>query len=141
MPIQAVLLPVFVLVALTFGLLIWMGSLRISSIRRGETRIADIALGQQNWPPGVTQVTNAFHNQLQMPCLFYVLTVFALMAKLADLTFVVMAWIFVLARLTHAYIFVTTNDVPARFWAYMLGTAILVLMWLIFAVRLLSAHW
>jgi len=139
MPIQAVLLPVFVLVALTFVLLFWMGSLRISSIRRGETRIRDIALDQRNWPSGVTKVANAFRNQLEMPFLFYVLTVFALMAKLADVPFVVMAWLFVLTRLAHAYIFVTTNDVPARFWAYLAGTAILALMWLIFAVRVLSA--
>ena len=141
MPIQAVLLPVFVLIALTFVLFLWMGSLRVSSTRRGETKVRDIALGQSNWPPRVTQVANAFHNQLEMPIVFYVLTIFALMTKLADLPFLAMAWGFVLTRLVHAYIFVTTNRVSHRFSAYLVGTVILVLMWLIFALRVLSAPW
>ena len=50
MTIQMVLLPVFVQVALTFGLLFWMAWVRTGSISRGETKMRDIALGQAAWP-------------------------------------------------------------------------------------------
>src|ERR1044072_5726910 len=104
MTIQMVLLPVFVQVALTFALLVWMASLRTSSIARGETKTRDPALGQPAWPEQPTKISNCFNSQFQRPVLFYVLVIFALMTKLADLLFVGMAWLFVLLRLAHAYI-------------------------------------
>ena len=137
MNIQMVLLPVFVQVALTFALLVWMASVRTGSVSRGETRIRDIALGQPGWPEQPTKVSNCFNSQLQLPLLFYVLVVFALMTKLADLLFVVMAWLFVLLRLAHAYIHTTSNHVPTRFKVFAAGMLVLLVMWIIFAVRVL----
>ena len=46
-----------------------------------------------------------------------------------------MAWIFVLARLAHAYIHTTSNHVPTRFNVFAVGVLVLLLMWIIFAVR------
>src|SRR5258708_5532639 len=104
MTIQMVLLPVFVQVALTFGLLLWMAYTRRSSLTRGELKIRDIPLGESAWPPKAMQASNCFDNQFQLPLLFYVLVILAWITKQADLIFVVMAWIFVLSRLAHAYI-------------------------------------
>jgi len=139
MSIQAVLLPVFVQVALTFALMLAMARLRVAAVKRGDPKVKDIALRQPNWPPHVTQVANAYHNQLELPLLFYVLTIFAYLTKLADLLFVVMAWLFVLSRLAHAYVFVTDNNVPRRFRTFAAGVFILLAMWIIFAVRVLLA--
>jgi hypothetical protein len=137
MSIPAVLLPVFVLIALTFALNTWMGYLRTSSVRRGEVKIRDIALGERNWTKQTQQVNNAFHNQFELPVLFYVLVVLALFTRQADLLFVAMSWIFVAMRLLHAYIMVTTNHVPRRAQVHFIGFVVLVLMWIIFAVRIL----
>ena len=139
MTVQMVLLPVFVQVALTFALLIWMGRARISSVRRGETKVRDIALRQPAWPAQATQISNCFDSQLQLPLLFYVLVILAWVTRQADLIFVVMAWIFVLARLAHAYIHTTSNHVPTRFWVFAVGMLVLLLMWIIFAIRILIA--
>jgi len=139
MSIPAVLLPVFIQVALMFALLTWMGYLRTSSVRRGEVKIRDIALGERNWTKQTQQVSNAFHNQFELPVLFYLLVIFALITRQADLLFVAMSWIFVVLRLAHAYIMVTTNHVPRRAQVLFIGFAVLVLMWLIFAVRILLA--
>jgi hypothetical protein len=137
MNIQMVLLPVFVQVALTFALLFWMASARTRSVVRGETKIRDTALGQPAWPEQPTKISNCFNSQLQLPVLFYVLVIFALMTKLADLLFVVMAWLFVLLRLAHAYIHTTSNHVPTRFKVFAAGMLVLLVMWIIFAVRVL----
>ena len=137
MTIQMVLLPVFVQVALTFGLLIWMASARTASVTRGETKLRDIALGQSAWPAKPTQISNCYDSQFQIPLLFYVLVVLAWMTKQADLIFVVMAWIFVLSRLAHAYIHTGSNHVPTRFRVFAVGMIVLLLMWIVFAVRIL----
>jgi hypothetical protein len=139
MTVQAILAPLFVLVALTFALLIWMGALRVAAARRGEVHVRDTALGQPNWPPRVQQISNCFDNQFQLPMLFYVLTILALFLRKADLLFVVMAWIFVLLRVVHAAIHVTSNRVGYRFQAFAAGAVVLLLMWIIFAVRVYAS--
>jgi hypothetical protein len=137
MTIQMVLLPVFVQVALTLVLIFWMAFERTGSVRRGETRIRDIALRQPAWPERATKVSNCFDSQFQLPLLLYVLVILAWITRQADLIFVVMAWIFVLSRLAHAYVHTTSNHVPTRFRAYAVGLIVLTLMWIIFAVRIL----
>jgi hypothetical protein len=137
MSIQAVLLPLFVQVALTFALMFWMAFSRIGAIKRKETKMADVALGQLNWPPRVQQVSNSYHSQFQLPVLFYVLTILVIVTHHADFVFVVMAWLFVLTRLLHAYIHTGSNLVRHRFNAFAVGVMILLAMWLIFAVRIL----
>src|SRR5215471_12324654 len=104
MSIQAVLLPLFVQVALTFVLLFWTGYLRSNLLKTAAVKPQDVALREPNWPPRVAQICNAYQNQLEVPVLFYVLTILAWVTRHADLLFVVMAWIFVALRLVHAYI-------------------------------------
>ena len=137
MSIQAVLLPLFVEVVLTFVLLYWMAYNRTSLLRAGEIKSRDVALREPNWPPRLTQISNAFHNQLELPLLFYVLTILALMTRHADLLFVMLAWIFVVSRLVHAYIHVTSNDVRQRGPLFGLGALVLTIMWAIFMIRIL----
>jgi hypothetical protein len=139
MSYATILLPVFVLIFLTFGLLFWMGATRVGSLKRGETRIPDIALGQPNWPARAQQIHNSYANQFQLPVLFYILTILAMFTRQADYLFVVMAWLFVLARIAHVYIHTTSNYVRHRFNAFLVGAVILLAMWIIFAVRILLA--
>lgn len=137
MSIQMVLLPLFVQVALTFVLWIWMAYYRVTLVRSGQVNPRDVALRQPNWPPRVLQVINAAHNQLEIPILFYVLTILAMFTHKDDLLFVVLAWIFVLSRLGHAYIHVTSNRVSVRGPVFGLGLAVLIIMWIIFATRIM----
>ena len=137
MSIQAVLLPVFVLVGVTFVLLFWMGSARVSAIRRGQVRVRDIALGQPAWPERETQIANCFHNQFQLPVLFYLLVLLALVIRKADLLFLLLSWLFVLLRLGHAWIHVTSNHVPTRFYWYLAGAVVLLVSWIVFVVEIL----
>jgi hypothetical protein len=139
MTVDAILLPLFVQIGLTFFLLFWMGSVRVGALRRREVAIRDIALGQPAWPERPTQIANAFHNQLQLPVLFYVLVILALFTRKTDTLFVVLAWMFVTTRLVHAGIHVTGNDVRQRFFAFLVGAIILLVMWIIFALRIFFA--
>jgi hypothetical protein len=139
MSIQAVLLPLFVEVLLTFGVMFGMMHFRTSTLRRGETRFEEIALREPNWPPRATQFAYAFANQFELPVLFYVLTILEIITRSADLLFVVLAWIFVATRLLQAMIHVTTNNVRLRGAFYGVGAIILVIMWVIYIVRIVIA--
>jgi hypothetical protein len=69
--------------------------------------------------------------------LFYVLTVLAMATRHADLIFVVMAWMFVLTRLVHAFEHTTSNVVIRRGGWYAIGAIVLIVMWAIFIVRIM----
>ena len=138
MNIRFVLLPLFVEVLLTFGLFFWMAWHRTSSIRRRTVRMRDIALREPNWPPHVLKVANAAHNQLELPMLFYVLTILAILTRHADVVFVVLAWVFVVSRLAHAYVHTTSNDVRKRGPLFGIGLLVLLIMWVIFMIRIVN---
>jgi hypothetical protein len=139
MTIQMVLLPVFVLVAMTFALLFWTARSRTASIKSGETKMRDIALGQANWPAQQTQIANSYNSQFQLPLLFYVVVILAWITKTTDVVFVVLEWVFVLLRLVHAYVHTTTNYVPRRFMVFAAGLFVLIVMWVWFGVKLFAA--
>jgi len=132
MSVAAVLAPVFVQIALTFGLLLWLGAVRLRALREKELHIRDVERGESRWPAPVTQIQNAYENQFELPVLFYVLVGLALVAGHATTTLVVLSWLFVVCRLGHALIHTTTNNVPPRFFAYCAGLAVLMVMWIWF---------
>ena len=84
----AILYPVFVLIGLTFLLQMWMARERSGALQRGDVKVPDVALGQRAWPDRPTQIANSFHNQLEMPVLFYVLAAFAMITSRVDIVLV-----------------------------------------------------
>jgi hypothetical protein len=137
MSLRAVLLPLFVEVALTLGLLLWLAVLRRDDLVSGAVKPSQIALRERHWPRRTLQVGNAFSNQFELPLLFYLLAVLEIITRHADLLFVVLAWVFVLTRLVHAFIHTTSNRVTQRGAIYGVGVFVLIVMWLIFMVRIL----
>jgi hypothetical protein len=122
MSVQFVLLPVFVLVGLTFALLLGMATARSRALSGRE---------------GATQLELCFSDQFELPLLFYVLIALALPLRHADLFIVLMSWVFVVTRFAHAGIFVTSNNVRQRGLAWFAGVLVLFAMWLYFALRIL----
>lgn len=137
--VQMVLLPVFVLVALTFALLLGTFYSRRQTLLSRETRVKDIVLGQPNWPTRVTQIGNCYNNQFQLPLLFYALIALALPLRHADLVIVLLSWVFVVTRLAHAGVFVTSNNILHRSTSWLAGALVLLAMWIYFALRILLA--
>jgi hypothetical protein len=137
MSIPSILLPLFVEVALTFGLLLWLGVRRRDDLLNGTTRVSQIALREPNWSPRTLQAAYSFSNQFELPVLFYVLTVLEIITRHADFIFIVLAWIFVLSRLGQAFVHVTSNRVRLRGMVYGIGALALIVAWIIFAVRIL----
>ena len=137
MSIQSVLLPLFVEVLLTFVLLYRMAYLRTRAVRTGEVKMRDIALREPKWPARNRQVQNAYLNQLELPILFYALTILSIVLRHADLLIVLLAWVFVALRCLQAFVHVTDNDVRRRGPLFLAGALALAVMWAVFALRIL----
>jgi hypothetical protein len=137
MSIQAILMPLFAQVALTFVLLFWMGALRYRALKVGEVDPEKVRLREPNWPARVLQIANAYHNQLELPVLFYIVMLLAMLTKTLDVVVYVLAWMFVLARIAHAYVHVTSNRLDRRTGVFGIGAIALLLMWVIVVARIL----
>jgi hypothetical protein len=139
MSVQAVLAPVFALVLLAFVLLFWMGRVRLTAVRAGEVKTSRASPRTFEWPGRTQQVSDCFHNQLELPPLFYALVPLAMLTHKADLLFVVLAWIFVATRWAHAFEHTHANRIRLRYPLFAAGVVILAAMWAIFALRVLAS--
>jgi hypothetical protein len=114
-----------------------MGGLRYRAISTGQVEPEKVRLREPNWPPRVIQIANAYHNQLELPVLFYIVMLLAMITKTLDVVIYVLAWMFVLARVAHAYIHVTSNRLDRRTGVFGVGAIALLLMWVIVFARIL----
>jgi hypothetical protein len=71
--------------------------------------------------------------------LFYVVVTLAWVTRQADVIFVVLEWLFVLLRIGHAYVHTTSNHVPTRFKVFAVGVFVLLIMWIYFVFKILTA--
>ena len=137
MTVQAILLPLFVEVVLTFVLLFCLAPMRTRDFGSGAVRPQDVALREPNWPKKTQQFAYSFSNQFELPVLFYVLTILEYITHLAGIVFVVLAWIFVIFRILHAYVHVTNNVVRLRGSLFAISAVVLAIMWVIYIVQVL----
>lgn len=115
MTVQMVLLPVFVLVGLTFALLLMTRGR--AAAKEGSPGIAGDLFG--------------------LPTLFYVLIALARPLNQVDYVILMLSWVFVITQFAHAGIFLTSNDSRQRGLAWYAGVLVLFAMWLYFALKLL----
>jgi hypothetical protein len=136
--LQIILLPLFVEVILTFVLLFWMAPLRARDFSSGATRPENVALREPAWSKRTLQVGYSFANQFELPVLFYVLTILVYVTHQATVVFVALAWVFVIFRLLHAYVHVTSNVVRLRGSFYGIAAIALAINWAIYIIEVLT---
>lgn len=134
----SLLYPVFVQVLLTFLLQMWMGRERLAAFRDKTVQRGEHAGVKPIWPERAGVVSNAFHNQLEMPMLFYAVVAFALIAGAADGFMLALAWAFAISRLVHAAIYTTYNKIEHRFLVYLFGSTVVWSMWALLALRVMT---
>jgi hypothetical protein len=135
MSLFTVLLPLLVQVALTFVLLFWLQVARRNAVTRGEIKFAGAGI---MWPQRVSRLDQAYTSQTELPVLFYLLVVLALMARRADYLFVALAWVFVAFRFVHAYCILFEDGPARRFFAFLIGAVVLAALWVLFVIALVA---
>ena len=139
MPRSAILLPCLALVGLIAVVWVRMFVERVGEMR--ERRIASQALATSRQMADRLQRTQAadnFHNLFEIPVLFFALCLALYVTQTVTAAMVAGAWSFVALRVLHSLIQCTYNRVDHRFTVYVLGTALLFVMWGAFGVRLIA---
>jgi hypothetical protein len=129
---NALLLPVFVQVALTFVLLFSLAGVRARAGKSDPALTQKAAIDTSIYPDKARQVANCFDNQFQLPILFYVVVGFTILTAMEDslLMFMIsLAWVFVGTRIVHAFIHTGGNKVIPRFLVFLVSTFALMAMW------------
>ncbi|MFC7052809.1 MAPEG family protein [Hansschlegelia quercus] len=139
MTLPAVLAPVFAQALLTFVLLFWMGGVRTKAVRAKAVEVRPGSQRNYGWPAKAQQVSDAYHNQFELPVLFFALVPLVIITRKADFLFVLLAWVFVVLRWLHAFEHTSKNRLRIRFGLFAAGAIVLLIMWAVFAVRILLA--
>ena len=128
------IIPVFFQVMLTFGILFTLGILRYRSVSNRTVHPKDYVLmtGQDQWPVMIQRLGRSFHNQLEVPMLFYLLVVLMLVTEVEDSLLLNLAWLYVGLRYLHALIHIVYNKVIHRFTVFIISCGVLVAMWVLF---------
>ncbi len=134
----AIMKPVLVQAALTFVLLFWMAKERLGAFRAGKVVVTDPGV-RPTWTGRAGAVSNAFHNQFEMPMLFFAAVAFALITQSVTPELTMLAWAYVAFRIVHAGIHTTYNKIPHRFLAYLASNMVLIAIWVLLGCRTLSA--
>lgn len=135
MTFQPILLPVFVLVLLTFFVAVVMARRRFRYYReqrlhpqKTASRSSMNELMEDNRAP------DHFMNLFEMPVLFYLAVVVSMLTQNQSYWLLGLAWLYVVCRIAHAYIHCTYNNVFHRFKAFISGFFTLLAMWLVLMI-------
>jgi hypothetical protein len=116
-----------------------LGVRKTRALKTDKVDMKETALDNDAWPGYVLMVSNNIRNQFQVPVLFYVLCFMFYILDAVTVLALSLAWAFVVSRIIHAYIHMSSNFVPARFSVFTIGFVIMVLMTILAASTLMSA--
>ncbi len=138
MPANAILLPVFGMVLLTFVVWLQMYFVRLTQARKNRITIDDLTPFNRNLPRAFITSGDNLRNLFELPVLFYLAAVLLLILHIDDVIYVWLGWAFLALRGVHSFIHTTYNRVSHRFAVYFLSSLVLWAMWLRLALQVFS---
>src|ERR1700675_3070378 len=118
----ALIQPVVALVVLTAIVLLMTVVYRNVALIRGAASARYFRIFTADMPAEwVERPTRTYMNLLELPVLFYVVCLLMLTTGRFDAVQVSLAWVFVITRYVHAFIYIGFNHVPLRFTAFLTG--------------------
>jgi hypothetical protein len=140
MSFNPILLPLLTMVFLTFAVWIYLFALRIPETKRlkiDPDELRDRAEAHQILTVSAA-ASNNLKNLFEMPVLFYLAAMLAMLLLIQDVLLVWLAWGFVIVRIAHSLIQCTYNRVMHRFTAYMISCIFLLVLWIRLASYILA---
>ena len=137
----AILWPTFALVALIILVWFWLTVERGRHIKRKPPTGEDFATGEAalRYFTPVEMPANNFRNLFEMPVLYFAIVPLLMITHQGNHVQVALAWAFVLLRAVHSFIHIVVRKVMIRAPVYWLGSAVLMAMWIGFAVDIAHA--
>jgi len=137
---EAIFAPMIAFTLLVF--LVWMqlGFVRISGGRRGVISREYMRLGSGPEPPeSVVGIHRHFSNLFEVPVLFYAVCIALFVTRTVDELAISLAWFFVLARVVHTALVLSTNRPRQRVIPYVLSSLAVFGLWLLLGLRVFLA--
>lgn len=131
----AIFWPVVAQALLTVAIYILVSVRRVRAVRTGKANASDFRIPHIEPEPSATAARN-LANQFELPVLFYVVCISLYVTGGATQAAVALAWAFVVARIVHALVHVTTNRLRHRRPLFISGVFINAAQWLMLAVHL-----
>ena len=140
MQFVGILLPTFALVALVFIVWLVLFVQRFGHIKRNPPRKEDFDTGEaaMRYFGPVEMPANNLRNLFEMPVLFFALVPLLMITHHANHLQVLLAWIYVVLRVLHSFIHIVVRRVQTRFMVYLLSCIVLSVMWIGFAIDIMS---
>ncbi len=137
---EQIFFPIIGMAFLTLTIGLRMLKLRIKAVKEGAINPAYFRLNRGGkLPEYLAKSTQHYDNLFEMPILFYVVVVLVYVTGHVDPIYLVSAWLFLIARVVHAVIHVTYNNVQHRRNAFLMGTLVLYGIWGRLFFQLLSS--
>ncbi|MFC1720589.1 MAPEG family protein [Pseudomonadota bacterium] len=132
MSFNPILMPLLAMVSLTFLVWVYLYALRIPEIKLRKINLDDLRDRAEAHKLLTTSAaaSNNLKNLFEMPILFYVAVMLAVLLLIQDALLVRLAWGFVIMRVIHSAVHCSYNRVMHRFLAYFISCLFLLLLWL-----------
>ncbi len=131
-------LPMAAMMTLTLAVWIYLFIQRVGYMSANDLDVELLKApvdAQKLIPPEASSASNNFKNLLEMPVLFYVISLYLTVFGQVDGLHVLCAWLFVALRVVHSLIHCSYNRVMHRFIAYLLSS---IAVWVMVARGLLA---
>lgn len=133
---EAVLVPMSVLALWTGCMVFMVGFSRIRAVKAGRVRRGAFRLGESpEVPEDVTVWNRNLMNLLEMPLLFYVVSIAFYVTHHVNPRVVTLAWVYLALRLAHSLVHVTSNRILLRLSSYAASNVVLLALWVQFISR------
>ena len=135
-----IIYPMFAMFSLTIFAVFRMAYLRYTAAKSGEINPRYFkTYSGYNEPEHLRVMSRHVINLYEMPVLFYVVGILILQTGQTGVVTLSLAWAYVGLRYIHSYIHLTSNKVMHRFRVFVLGSFVLIALWLTLIVRLMTA--
>lgn len=131
----AIFWPVIAQVLLTYLVYLTVSARRIAAVRAGTAKASDFKVPSIEPEPSAT-AARSLSNQFELPVLFFAACLSLFVTGGAGLAAIVAAWAFVLARVVHAYVHLTSNRVRIRRRLFIVSLAVNFVQWLLLAIHI-----
>jgi hypothetical protein len=122
--------PMFALVLLTFCVMLLSFRQRVNAVKKGMSARYFKTYTEGTAPESLIKTDRHFINLFEVPVLFYAGCLAAMMVPVTGPVVLATAWLFVAARVVHAYIHIGPNKIFPRMSIHMVACATVLALWI-----------
>ncbi len=129
--------PMFAMIVLTFAVLLALFRKRAQAFKKGTVSLSYFNTFQgETEPESSIKLSRHFANIFEVPTLFYVACLGALVVGQNAIAFQLLAWAYVIFRVAHAFIHTRSNKLRSRTAAYFASWIVLLVMWVYLVISI-----